>query len=604
MSKKRGRGTSRGGFDLEAVQRDALGHLRSGRLSQAEELFRGIRDALPLAAEAHFNLGVILQARGKLDEAAASYQRALGVNPRYAQALIGFGNLLQVQGKPEEALSCYRRALEAEPDRSEAHNNLGNLLHALGRHAEAVESYRRALALRPGDPDVHANLGAAFHEGGRREEALAHLRQALAADPDHPDANANLGAALLDGGEWEEAATCCRRALAASPQHAHAHNNLGAALQRQGRLEEAMASYRRALTADPRHADAHTNLGAALHEAGRMDEALACYRRALEANPRYAEAHFNRALVLLSRGELEEGWRGYEWRLDRRGHAHLKRNFPRPAWDGSPLGGRTILLHAEQGLGDTLQFTRYVPLVARRGGRVALECQPRLKHFFEGRGEVAAVIGRGEPLPEFDLHAPLLSLPRILGTTLKTIPSQAGYIAARADLAERWKAKLPPPGGLRVGLCWQGNKNYPSDHARSIPLEKFRPLLEAPGASFVSLQKGYGEEQIARAGLAGRIADPSAEMDAGPDAFADTAAIIHNLDLVVTSDTAVAHLAGAMGKPVWTLLAFVPDWRWMLEREDSPWYPTMRLFRQRRPGDWEGVMARAKEALAGLPRRG
>ncbi len=500
-------------------------------------------------------------------------------------------------GRFSQAEHVYRHILKARPDHVAARNNLGVALKSQGRLDDAIACYRGAIEIDPDYTDAHCNLGNALYEQERLDEAAACFRRAIEIDPECAKAHDSLGGVLDKQGRPDEAIACFRRGLELHPDHADANNNLGVKQMEQGRAEAAIASYRRALEIDPDYADAHNNLGNALKTMGKLDEAMARYRRAIEIRPDYGDAHFNYALVLLSAGDLARGWPEHEWRWKRTSVTTHARNFRQPLWDGSRLDGRTILLHAEQGLGDTIQFIRYAAMVADCGGRVAVECHPLVIRLLGGVSGIDELIRQGHQLPPFDVHAPLLSLPMIFGTRLETIPGDVGYIRADGRRVEAWKDRLSGFAGRKVGLCWQGNPEFPGDRWRSIPLKYFAVLLDDPSSTFINLHKGAGEGQIGECGLTDRIVNYSAAVTS----LVDTAAIMENLDLVITSDTSVAHLAGAMGKPVWILLQSMPDWRWLLEREDSPWYPTMRLFRQGTLGDWEGVLTRVKRALDAYP---
>ncbi len=475
-----------------------------------------------------------------------------GKQRRADKTLIETGNRLFAQGRLDEAAAVYERVLRSHPDLGGAHSNLGNVRMMQGRLDEAIQCYRRAVALAPGFAGAHSNLGAALQRQG-----------------------------FLD-----EAAACHRRALALMPTHPQAHNNLGNVRHEQGRPDEAAAHYQDALALNPDFAEAHNNLGLARKEMGRLDEAVTCYRRALALRPDYAEAHYNLAAALLHAGAFEEGWREHEWRWRTPQMVPAKRGFHQPQWRGEAGGGRTVLLHAEQGLGDTLQFCRYAPLAAARGWRVVMEVQKPLVRLLGGLAGVDRVIARGEALPPFDVHCPMLSLPLAFGTTVTTIPADVPYL------------NVPnAPGGaegmVRIGVVWAGNPRpllpmaAATDRRRSMPPEALAPLFDLPGVSFISLQKDHPTP----AGF------PLADGLADAIDFADTAAVIAGLDLVVSVDTAVAHLAGAMGKPVWLLDRFDPCWRWLRGRDDSPWYPTARIFRQARPGDWDGVILAVRAAL-------
>ncbi len=599
-------------------------HHRTGNLPQAEQIYRDIlqvdpfqADVLhllglialqvgksdiavdymgqalllqPRHAEAHNNLGVALQQQGKLDEAIASYQQALRLQPGYADAHNNLGNVFKEQGQFEKALASYQQALRLRPNDAETHANLGNIFQQQGRFTEAMASYQQALHLQPGYADVHNNLGVAHQQQGQFDEAITNYQQALRFKPDYAEAHNNLGSALKDRGQFEEAVASLQQALRLQPNYAEAHNNLGNIFQQQGKPAEAVASYQQALRLRPNFVEAHNNLGFVLQQQGKLTEALASYHQALHFQPDYAEAHWNRALAWLLAGNYEQGLPEYEWRWRRNGMALP--SFPQPLWEGGPLEGRTILLQAEQGLGDTLQFIRYAPLVQARGGSVLLACPAALIPLLSSCRGIERLLAEESSLPPFDVYAPLMSLPRIFGTTPATVPAQVPYLFADAALSNHWRQQRRSWQAFTIGIAWQGNPNYRGDRQRSIPLAQFAPLAALPGVQLVSLQKGPGTEQL-RAG-AGQfpVLDLESQLDETSGAFMGTAAVMQNLDLVITSDTAIAHLAGALGVPVWVALPFVPDWRWLLDREDSPWYPTMRLFRQQEWGHWPEVFAR------------
>jgi len=505
-----------------------------------------------------------------------------------------------------------RQYLRSEPD---SHNTV-NILpmtiphafqlavqrHVAGQFAQAEEIYRQVLAMAPGYAEAHSNLGDVLREQGRFDEAIAACRRATELRPDDAEMHSNLGHALWAGGRLDEAVAACRRAIQLQPQFAEAYTNLGNALRDQGQLDEAIAAYRTTVQLRPDYAGACNNLGNALRDQGHPQEAMAALRRATDLNPGFAEAHWNTSLLLLLSGDFERGWPLYENRWSGSDLRTFERSFTQPRWRGEPLQGQRVLVHAEQGLGDTLQFIRYAPLVAERGGQVIVECQPGLKALLTGLPGIAQVIERGEPWPAFDLQIPMLSLPLAFGTRVKTIPASVPYLRADAQKAARWRARLEQDHEkaddlskrhpLKVGLVWAGGE--PSDRPqqramnqrRSLRLSQLAPLAAVPGVIFVSLQKGDPVAQAKTPPEGMRLLDWTDELAD----FSDTAALVENLDLVISVDTAVAHLAGALGKPVWLLNRFDTCWRWLLGREDSPWYPTMRIFRQPRWMDWEPVI--------------
>jgi Flp pilus assembly protein TadD len=480
-----------------------------------------------------------------------------------------------------------------EPASAEAQNHLGIALAMKGRLDEAIVSFNRAIQLNEGFAAAYSNLANALRGKGRTREAIAVLRRAIELNPEFTAAHNNLGIVLRDAGQLDEAIGAYRRAIEIDPNNADAQCNLGITLSDRDLLDEAIIAYRRAVEIRPDFAEAFNNLGTALKDNAQLEEAVGAFDRAIELNPPYAAAHWNRALTWLLLGDYRRGWAEYEWRRQMPGvRTVAPRKFSQPQWDGSELRGRTIYLYPEQGLGDTLQFVRYAPLVAERGGRVIVEHPPELARLIRRMPGISEFASFEGPLPTFDVHASCLSLPLLFGTEVSSIPARVPYLMPEAELVKQWNRRFAALGeGLRVGLVWAGNPNNPLDRGRSINLREFGPLAEIPGANFWSLQLEEPAQQLVPPGL--RLIDWTDDLHD----FADTAALIANLDLVITVETAVAHLAGAMGKRVWVLLRRVPPWRWLMDREDSPWYPTMRLFRQKTRGDWASVIQSVAEAL-------
>lgn len=435
-------------------------------------------------------------------------------------------------------------------------------------------------------------LAIGHQMAGRAREAEALYRQILRVDPANVASLSMLGALLGQQGKFAEGFQFARQATQIEPANENAWGNLAVMLAQNGQLDEAIQGYRKVLELRPDSFKAHNNLGNTLRAAGRFEEAIEAYRTALRLFPDSGEIHWNLGLVLLQLGKFEEGWQQYEGRLTAKDFP-LHAVFRQPAWDGSDLAGKRILLHAEQGFGDAIQFVRYVPMVKAHGGRVILRTPRELVRLFACVG-AEQVVAEDQPMPQFDTHCHLMSLPLRFGTTLTNLPANVPYLSAPPDLLDPWHAKLATlSAGLKIGLVWAGNPRYPQDRFRSIRLAQLAPLARVPGITFVSLQKGEASAQ-AHVPLQGmRLVDWTRELQD----FADTAALISQLDLIICVDTAVAHLAGALGKRTWLLLAEPAEWRWMLNRNDSPWYPTMRLFRQSRKGDWDTVVKEVTEAM-------
>ncbi len=542
---------------LAHLWRQALTHFQSGEGEAAERLCRQLLDAEPCHGQALNVLGVLAQQSGKKAQALQYLERAVQMQPKDAGFHYNLGVYRQMLGQKEQAVSSYRQTLRLQPDHAAAHNNLGHALLGLGQAAEAQQ----------------------------------HLEQAIRLQPDYAEAYINLGSVYLALGELEKAEDSLKQAVKLRPDHDGAHSRLGVALQRQWRLEEAVVYFRKAVELSPNtFAAHHNNLGLVLAALGRYEEALACYEEAIRLDPN-GNARFSRAMIWLLHGDFERGWGEYEYRWPTQ--PGPRPSGPQPLWDGSPLNGRTILLWAEQGLGDTIQFIRYASLVKQRGGTVVVHCQVSLAKLFANCSHIDRVVPYDTPLPDYDVHAPLMSLPHIFGTTLRTIPAVVPYLEVNNELVERWQRELNNLSKFRVGIAWQGNPNNLLDRNRSIPLCHFAALARVPGVQLISLQRGPGHEQLRE--IAGRFS--VIDLGSRLDDFADIAAVLKNLDLVVCCDTAFAHLAGALALPVWVALPSVPEWRWLLDREDSPWYPSMRLFRQQRRGDWEEVFLRMADEL-------
>jgi tetratricopeptide (TPR) repeat protein len=547
------------------------------------------------------NRGNALSALKQFKDALASYDRAIAARPDYAEAHSNRANALKELNRFEEALASYDCAIKLRPDYAEAHSNRADALIALERFDEALGASDRALTLRPDFAEAHANRGNALHELRRFAAALASQDRALMLRPDFAEAHSNRGNALHELKRFEEALASYDRALALRPDYAEAHSNRGNALQELKLFEEAVAGYDRALALRGDLAEAHSNRGNALKELGRFDEALASYQAALAVRPDFADAHFNEAMCRLLIGDLYRGWEKNEWRWETAQIRNAKRSFSQPLWLGSDeIAGKTILLHAEQGLGDTIQFCRYAPLVAARGARVILEVQAPLHDLMNTLSEAVQIVSAGDPLPDFALHCPLLSLPLAFATRLETIPFATPYLSAQEAKTRAWRERLGKHRKPKVGLVWAGNprKELPGanriDGQRSIALDRLTPLFQIAACEFFSLQKGDDAvRQLRDSALGQQITDVTDDLHD----FSDTAALIENLDLVISVDTSVAHLAGALGKPFWLLNRYNTCWRWLLDREDSPWYPTARLFRQDTTRDWDPVIARVAAAL-------
>ena len=602
-----------------------------GRLGQRAESLACFDRALELnpdAAEAHRNRGAVLLEMRRFDEAIAAFTETLRCQPANWGAHLSLGTARREKGQTAEAFECFAEALRQGAPQVETCIEQGRAWMQAESPDRAIDSFRQAIELNPRSADAHNAIGIAYKKLGRFDEAVGYYRQALALRPDFAEALGNLGNALGEMGRFDEAEACCRQLLERMPSSSWAHNNLGMVLYKQSRWQEAEAAMlraleldgaalvvyknlgtllyergrpheaepilRRALQGDPADDGLLCSLGNSLQDLGRLDEACASFNAALRANPDCVNARFNRSLVRLLSGDFATGWDEYEWRW-KRTSAPSYGPFSQPAWNGEPLAGRTLLLHCEQGFGDTLQFIRLATNIDRRGGRIIFVCPRALAGLIGSCPAIDDLVIEGEPLPPFDFHLPLMSLPRVLRLVrAEDIPAAVPYLATSAQRVAAWRAKLAGQGIRKVGIVWQGNPQHCRDALRSIPLGEFLPLAHVAGVQLYSLQKGAGREQLADVGSGFPMIDLADDLTD----FAETAAACEALDLVITCDSACAHLAGALARPVWVAVSAAPDWRWQLERKDSLWYPTLRLFRQRRLNDWAEVFARIATALS------
>jgi tetratricopeptide (TPR) repeat protein len=592
----------------------------AGRIEEAIETYQRVLVLQPDLPEAYASLGIAQMRLGQFAGAVESLETAIKSKPNDFKILDSLGSALSQNGRQEDAVRILQRALALRSDFAPTHHTLGNALVRLDRFDEAIVEYRAALALRPDYAAVQCSLAGLLIDKGHADEAIELARRALALAPNSVAAWYNLGRALHKQNRFEESEAALRRALDFDPGFFLAHNGLGnallgmkrydeaieafnqmlkiepsgegrynlaGALWESGRCEEAIEEYKAAESmgfSDPR---LHNNLGAIHHQLGRYEKAEGCFRRALKVGDGFPLARFNLGMIQLLEGDFKDGWIGYESRWKAKSIPQPARYAELGMWDGGDLRGKRILLDCEQGFGDSIQFARYIPLIAERGGQAILATQPELRRLLKTAPGVEKIVSPPEEIPMFDVQCPLLSLGNLFGTTVENIPAKVPYLFADQAAAESWGKRVPGDDRMKIGLCWSGSPKHLQDRVRSLSPEDLMPLGEVANTWFCSLQKG------AQSQPAFPITDWTSELAD----FADTAALIANLDLVISCDTAVAHLAGALGKAVWLLLPFVPDWRWLLDRDDSPWYPTMRLFRQTKSGDWRSPIRKAIEAM-------
>ncbi len=579
---------------------------QQGRFADAERIYQEVLRQEPTYFEALHLLGVVALQTRKTRESVELITKAIQLNPNVAAAHTNLGSALIALTRFAEALPSFDSAIALKPDFAEAHNNRAAALNALKRYEQALASCDKAIALKPHYAEAYNNCAAALNALKRYEQALASCDKAIALKPNFPEAHNNRGNALNAMARHEDAIASYDNATVLAPNYAEAYNNRGNALYNIMRPEQALASYDKAIAIKPDYAEAHNNRGNALSYLKHCEAAIASYDKAASLTPDYVEAHFNKSLLLLLMGRFEQGWRLYEWRK-KKANPVATRHYPQPLWLGEEsIAGKTILLYEEQGLGDTLQFCRYARLVADLGAQIILEVPPQLTRLLGSLSETMQIIKTGTQPPDFDYQCPLMSLPLAFKTDISNIPANTPYLKSDLEKSLSWKKTLGAKGKLRVGLVWSGgirpNQPVSVNKRRNIPLAKLASLKH-PNIEFYSLQKGQpGESELAELKRSNWSGPDVLDFTSQLDDFSDTAALMDNLDLVLTVDTSTAHLAGALGKPVWILNRFDTCWRWLLDRTDSPWYPTAKLYRQQKAEDWENVVQRVKTDLIDFQR--
>jgi tetratricopeptide (TPR) repeat protein len=570
----------------------ALALHQQGELVEAERVYREVLQAAPNHFDALHLLGVLALQTLRTESGIELIGKAIALNQNSFGAHNNLGNGLRDLGRLDAALGSFDRSIALRPDFAEAHNNRGIVLRDLARLDDAVASFDKAIALKTDYAEAHSNRGIALQMLQRADDAAASFDAAIALRPAYPEAYNNRGNLAKDLGNFDAAVADFDKAIALRPDYAAAYYNRGIALQELQRLDDALASFDRAIALKPDYAEAYNNRGLVLQELKRPDDAIASFERMIALMPNYVEAHSNQSLCLLQTGRFEKGWQRYEWRKKLE-QPFGNRAFAQPLWLGKEdISDRTLFIHWEQGLGDTIQFNRYGQLLKARGAKVVMSVQEPLYRLFEQMSPDIEIIRADDVPAAFDYHCPLMSLPLAFGTTLETIPPPQPYLSADKALRDAWDARLPAKTKPRIGIVWSGGTKHKNDRQRSIDLSTLAPLLAAD-VHWISLQK---ELKDADAAALRQTQHVEFHGDALTD-FADTAAIIALLDLVISVDTSVAHLAGAMGKPVWILLPYNADWRWLLDRRDSPWYPTARLFRQDGTRSWGKVVSQVRGAL-------
>ena len=522
---------------------------------------------------------------GQLEQAKRKYQEILDTNPQHADSSHLLGLVEYQYGNYVKAIEHIQQAVLISPEQPVFLNNLGNVLKEIGELDRSVQAYQQALEVAPDDAEIHNNMGVTLKEMGELDRSVQAYQQALEINPQYAEAHNNLGNVLKEMDRLDESLHAYQQALKINPQFVEGYYNIGVFFQEQRKVKESAQAYQKAIQIQPDYVEAHINLGVVLREQVRLKESIQAHQKAIQIQPDYEEAHINLAITFLLQGQLTAGWKEFEWRRSR------KRDFKRPLWDGTPLNGKSILIYAEQGFGDTIQFVRYIDLLPDANTIIIVVCQPELKTLFKSINRIDTLVTKGEDIPDSDVHVPLLSLPYMFNTTLDTIPARIPYLYLNPEADSVFH--LDDSHDLKIGIVWAGRPTHANDNNRSIDLKWFKCLLDIRNCEFFSLQVGERREDIKQHGCHHTIKDLGEQFTD----FHHTASAILQLDLVISVDTAVAHLAGALGKAVWTLLPFVPDWRWMLDRSDSPWYPSMTLFRQKETGDWRPVFEQLRLAL-------
>ena len=531
-------------------------------------------------------LGAANISLNQTSNALAAFKKVTELNPDYADGFNNLGLTLQSTRRFGEAISCYKKALSIKPDFADAHNNLGNALKDEGNLKEAIKAYKKAISLRPNYAEAHNNLGVVFQEEGALTKAISCYKKALSIKPDFADAHNNLGNALKDEGNLKEAIKAYKKAISLRPNYAEAHNNLGVVFQEEGALTKAIECYKKAFSIKPNFADAYYNIANTLKEQRKLNEAIQTYKKAISLRPDYVEANYNLSLVYLLNGKLEKGLKLYEWRYRKKREIRTRAPREKLYWNGlEPIKGKRFLVYEEQGLGDIIQFCRYLPLLRKMGADLSFQVTKKLHSLIQTMDGDLKLTSSLPDEKELDFEAPLMSLPFLLNTTIKTIPNKIPYLFANPKKAVLWSKSFNEEN-FKVGVCWQGSKNK-IDVGRSFPLSLFEGISRLENVELISLHKGEGEKQIND--IKFNLTTLGDDFDVGEDSFIDTTAVMVSCDLIISSDTAIAHLAGALGKPTWVALKYIPDWRWMLEGDSNPWYPTVKLYRQRKQGDWQHV---------------
>ena len=563
---------------------------------QKQPLPRHVPSGSPAEVQAALQNAVALHQRGQLVEAEQMYRNILRVAPDHFDATRLLGVILLQRRQLFEGEQLIARALQIKPNDPSALNNRGNALKELQRFDEALASYDKAIALKPDNSEAFNNRGVVLKELKRFDEALISYDKAIALNPNYAEALNNRGNVLTDLKRLDEALASYDKAIALKADYVNAVNNRGNALRQLNRFDEALVSYDTAIALNPNYAEAFNNRGNVLRDLKRIDEALASYDEAIAIKPNYADGYLNRALSRLLVGRYQEAWTDYEWRWEAKDFLGKRPNIRLPTWRGEDLSGHHLLVLSEQGMGDIIQFARYLPLLAECKCKITFAAPANLIRLLRPSIQSVEIVSELDCIQGIDFQIALMSLPQWFNTEVSSIPHTVPYLTVEPELEAHWRSRIGAHG-FKIGIAWQGNPSAKIDAGRSVPLEEFFRLSHIPGVRLISLQKHIGLDQLARLPRDVKIEVFDDDLDNGPDAFIDTAAAMNGLDLIITSDTSIAHLAGALGRPTWVALRHVPDWRWLLDRNDSPWYPTLRLFRQPQRDEWTQAFARIEQEL-------
>jgi len=580
--------------DVSEILKVAIQSHQAGSLQKAERLYSQVIEKNPDHPIALHSLGIVAHQMGQNDIATDRIAQAIESNPQNPQFRNTQGLVFEAIGETDEAICSYKKAISFDPHYEEPHLNLAIALQSRGDFGKAVEKGNQIISLFGGSSQVYNLMGYSLQQQGNFSEAIESYRQAIRLEPDFAEPHNHIGVIFNEQQQYDQAVENCKKALELDPDYAEAYSNLGVALNGLTLYAEAIENYKKAINLDPQYPDTYYNLGNCLRNQNQCEQAIPIYKKAIRINPDCAKAHWNLAISYLLTGDFSQGWTEYQWRREV-GLVPYPHHYDQPYWDGSSFAGKRLLVHHEQGFGDNIQFVRYLPMVKQLGGTVILEMEKPLYKLFKrinGVDEfVQASSDSTPPDVNFDIHIPTLDMPRLFGTTLENIPCKVPYLYAESAKTEYWRNRLDSES-FKVGLVWAGDARHGNDHNRSCPLKHFAPLTKIEGVKLYGLQKEISR-QLSELATDMEISCLSEEFED----FTDTAAAIENMDLVISVDTSVLHLAGAMGKPVWALIPFAPDWRWMLDRQDSPWYPTMRLFRQKERGDWDELFTTVAQQL-------